>query len=74
MHAQLGNKNLHDITHGRSQVELQIKVSIRIKPKNYFSKVPVYSQSSMRTSKMLLIVFFFGAGNKILFGNLLNDI
>ena len=36
-HAQVGNNNVHDITHGKIQVELGVNVLIRLKGQSYCS-------------------------------------
>ena len=56
IHAQVGNKNVHDVIHGKLQAK-GVKCLDKDKLAKLLFKVPVFFQSPTRMSKMFLIVF-----------------
>ena len=62
----MGNKNVHDVIHGKLQAE-DVKGIDKDKMAKLLFKVPVFFQSPTRMSKMFLIVFFLVQGTCIFF-------
>ena len=56
IYAQVGNKNVHDITHGKLRPK-GVKCLDQDKMAKLLLKVPVYFQPPKKISKMFLIVF-----------------
>ena len=73
IHAQVGNKNVHDIIHGKLLAE-RVKCLDQDRMAKLLFKVPVYFQSPTKISKMFFIVFVLGTANMYLLKNLLNGI
>ena len=69
----MGNKNVHDVIHGKLQAK-GVKCLDKDKMAKLLFKVPVFFQSPTGMSKMFLIIFVFGTGNMYFLSNLLNGI
>ena len=73
LHALVGNKNEHDITHGKLQVVLGVNVSIRMKRQSYCSRYQCTFNHQRESLKGSLSFLSFVQGTYIFF-NLGNGI
>ena len=58
----MGNKNVHDVIHGKLQAK-GVKCLDKDKMAKLLFKVPVFFQSPTRMSKMFLIIFVYFLSN-----------